>query len=160
MADTDLLIIIDVQDSFCSELLTQDFEKKLKDYITKKHFTHIVATKYQNHEGSSCFRYLHYKGATKDKLYPFVKAVSERVFIKDTYSCFTKELLDFIREEKISKITLVGLDTDACVLASAFDAFDRGLDCTVELNLCFSSGGHKMHQSAKEVILRNLRYEE
>lgn len=160
MVVTDLLVIIDVQDSFCSELLIQDFEKKLKDYLEQHHFTHVVATKYQNHKDSPCFRYLHYKGATKDKLCPFVKEVSERVFIKDTYSCFTKELLNFIREEKISKITLVGLDTDACVLASAFDAFDRGLDCAVELNLCLSSGGHKMHQAAKEVILRNLRYEE
>jgi nicotinamidase-related amidase len=48
------------------------------------------------------------------------------------------------------RVTVCGIDTDACVLAVMFSLFDAGIDCRVKPDLCWSSSG--LHQPALKII--------
>ena len=91
------------------------------------------------------------------KVDEFVKSVSERVFKKaNRYSCFTEEFIKYITDNEIDKLYFVGLDTDACVLKSALDCFERNIPLEVLTNYCASTGGDEIHKAAIELMDRNI----
>jgi len=49
-----------------------------------------------------------------------------------------------------------GLDLDACVLASVFEAFDLAFDFEILYNLLDSSAKINIDNSIKKIIKRNL----
>lgn len=51
---------------------------------------------------------------------------------------------------------IIGHDTDACVMAVAFQLFDKGYDFRVLTKWCYSSGGIEMHRMAVELMKRNF----
>ena len=53
-------------------------------------------------------------------------------------------------------VYVVGMDTDACVLATAFGLFDAGVPVVVRTELCASSGGASMHAAAVTILRRQL----
>jgi nicotinamidase-related amidase len=64
--------------------------------------------------------------------------------------------VDFLSQNKISKLFFCGLDLDACVLASAFEAFDLGFDFEIFYDLSGSSAKTDIDNSAKQIIKHNL----
>jgi nicotinamidase-related amidase len=61
-----------------------------------------------------------------------------------------------LHEREIDTVVLCGVDTDACVMATALDAFDHGLRPLVLSDLCASSGGDSYHQAALMLLERNI----
>ena len=83
--------------------------------------------------------------------------MKNHIFEKNTYSIFkSKEFVDFLSQNKISKLFFCGLDLDACILASAFEAFDLELDFEILYDLSSSSTKIDIDNSAKQIINRNL----
>ena len=83
--------------------------------------------------------------------------MKNHIFEKSTYSIFkSKQFVDFLSQNKISKLFFCGLDLDACVLASVFEAFDLGFDFEILLDLTGSSAKIDTDNSAKQIIERNL----
>jgi len=77
----------------------------------------------------------------------------KNVFTKTNYSIFkAKGLAEYLRKNKISLLYLCGIDTEACVLASAFEAFDLGFDVKIIKELCSSHSGKSLHNSALKII--------
>jgi nicotinamidase-related amidase len=82
----------------------------------------------------------------------------DHVFEKDTYSAFKAPgLIEFLKTYDITDITVCGIDTDACILATLFDGFDKGYNIRALTELCGSNSGKSLHDAALAVINRNLQ---
>ena len=86
---------------------------------------------------------------------PFV--TPKLVFEKSGYSAFTNPLFaQYLRDVGAKSIDICGFDTDACVLATAIDAFDAGYQPRILVEACASSGGADFHNNSIEILQRNL----
>ncbi|MDB5186143.1 MAG: isochorismatase hydrolase family protein [Candidatus Saccharibacteria bacterium] len=84
---------------------------------------------------------------------PFV--TGKNVFTRATYSGFNSTTLnDYLKSKNTQKVVLCGVDTDACVLATAFDAFDYGYFVDVNFGLTYSGGD--LEKEAQAIIKRSL----
>ena len=83
----------------------------------------------------------------------------DNTFHKNTYSAFkAPRLKKFIKKNDIQELYLCGINTDACVLASAFEAFDLGYNYKIIDDLCSVSSYKQEYVDAANVIItRNLR---
>ena len=75
-------------------------------------------------------------------------------FEKTTKSIFKdKSLLEkALKENDIKEVHLVGLDTNDCILASAYEAFDLGFLTYVIEECCQSSSSDRLHSHALELL--------
>ena len=152
------LVIIDVQNGFVSKR-TRYVPHKINALVKQCHFDHVVATRFVNTMGSPYVKFLGWTGlmgGIDQALDDAVAGVVERVFTKKGYTCFIPSFLRFVKESKIDRLVLCGIDTDCCVLKSAIDAFERGLRCDVVCDCCASNGGMKSHRAALLVLRRTI----
>ncbi|KKQ34360.1 MAG: Isochorismatase hydrolase family protein [Microgenomates group bacterium GW2011_GWA2_37_6] len=63
----------------------------------------------------------------------------------------------FLKKHNISRLFLCGIDTDSCVLASAYDAFDLGYEVKVIKNLCKSHSGDDFDNAAMKIIDKSIQ---
>ena len=151
------LIIIDVQNYFVNER-TKLIPEKIAKHIAKTKYDFVVFTKFINKEGSNYARLLNWhkmlSGNQTDIDNSLIRFTnSNNVFTKTSYSIFkARSLPVFLKKNKIDSLFLCGIDTDACVLASAFEAFDRGFRVKVLKELCSSHSGESLHNSALTII--------
>jgi len=151
------LIIIDVQNYFVNEL-TKSLPEKIVRYINKTDYDFVVFTKFINKKGSNFFKLLNWEkmlsGNETEIHNSLIKFCNKKnVFTKTNYSIFkAKGLAEYLRKNKISLLYLCGIDTEACVLASAFEAFDLGFDVKIIKELCSSHSGKSLHNSALKII--------
>lgn len=153
------LVIIDVQEGFLTSKETKQIPEKIQKLLEKRHFDHIVGTKFINVEDSPFVKILDWHELTTEEERQVHKTVlnnCERVFEKKIYSCFTEEFMQYLKETKIEKLYFVGVDTDGCVLASAFDSFQKNIPPEVLINYCASGGGEEYHNAAVKVLKRQI----
>ncbi len=82
-------------------------------------------------------------------------ASDDNVFEKSTYSGFAGTKLDeYLKNRQVNELTLCGIDTDQCVLATAFSAFDLGYKVNVNFDLTFSTNNLEEH--AQAIIRKKL----
>lgn len=156
---SDCLVIIDVQKGFLSSA-TEDVPSNLKTLLSRRHFDHIVATQFINTPDSPYVSRMGWTGLMENtpstQVDPFVAQVSERIFQKKIYSCFTDEFREFLAQNSIERLYFVGIDTDCCVLKSCTDAFESDIPFEVLLNYCASNGGSRSHEAAITVMKRTI----
>lgn len=156
------LIIIDVQNGFISEN-TKDIPDKIVSYLENNNFDFILFTQFVNSEYSNFFKQLNWKKSMfppdteiHASLVKYIK--KNNTFTKSTYSIFkASNLLQFLTANKISKLTLCGFNTDECVLASAFEAFDLGFEIQVIDELCASYMKGDLHKAALDIIHHSVQ---
>ena len=68
---------------------------------------------------------------------------------KSTYG-LTPAQIRRIKARGITRVTVCGLDTDACVLGVMFSLFDAGIACHLKEEMCWSSSG--LHRPALAII--------
>jgi len=155
------LIILDLQNCFITDK-TEFLPQKIKKHIESQKYDFIIFSKFINSESSNFVKKLRWN---KCKISPDIDIVFElseialenHIFEKSTYSIFkSKQFVDFLSQNKISKLYFCGLDLDACVLASVFEAFDLGFDFEILYDLSGSSAKIDIDDSAKQIIKRNL----
>ena len=54
------------------------------------------------------------------------------------------------------EVFLAGFDTDGCVLATALDLFDQGIETFIIEPWCSSLGGQDMHDAAIKILNRSI----
>lgn len=153
------LVLIDLQKGFLEKEAVRFLPEKIVGLVCSRHFDHIVATQFQNTPDSVFHRFLGWDGmmdknsqAIDSRILPLV----ERVFVKQGYTCFTEEFCNFIKTKGISYLFFAGVDTDACVLKTALDCFERGIPFSVLWEYCGSSGGERIEEAAYQILLRNI----
>ena len=156
------LVVIDVQNYFVTDA-TRDLPEKIAQYIHGAKVDFILFTKFVNSKNSSISRYLGWNKMMSGSeteinatLAPLVNP--QHTFEKDTYSAFKAPgFSEFLTAHNVTEITLCGIDTDGCVLATLYDGFDRGHKISVLTELCGSHSGKSFHDAALKIIDKNLQ---
>lgn len=158
------LLVIDVQEPFLNEA-TGHIPIKIAGFIENDgdKFDFILFFKFVNDKKSNWVKLLNWEGMLKTsetKIAPELKRFlkKDNVFIKKAaFSIFrVNKFLRFVKDNKISKFFICGLDTHACVYVSAMEAFARGFEVEVIEDLCAASHGISYHQNAIDALSRNL----
>lgn len=73
---------------------------------------------------------------------------------KETKSIFKgdKNVASILREKNITEVHVVGLDTNDCVLATAYESFDLGFITYVIEECCQSSSSEELHKHAIAIL--------
>ena len=151
-----LLLVIDMQKGFINEN-TIFLIDKIRDLLNNDYFDKIAFTKFINYSDSYFVKKMNYKRCMdKNDCEIVIDTLDNKVLEKGKYSVFNDEFRDYIMENKISEIYLAGVDTDACVLSTAFDLFENGYDVYVLKDYCASSGGISYHEAAISILKRNI----
>lgn len=96
--------------------------------------------------------------STETKLHPEIssRVLNENIFLKSTYNATTNpDLIDRLETLDITEVYIAGFETDACVLATAFALFDRGIRPIV-IKSCCSSAEPTVHTTALRILQRNI----
>jgi ribonuclease HI/nicotinamidase-related amidase len=154
------LLVIDVQQYFLKKT-PKNLPRKIADYVETSKYDLLAFTTFRNTPGSNWEKSLGWYGCRSDEdivlASEFINlANAKNTFEKHTYSALRQpDLLRQLNEKKVGQIDLCGIDIDACVLATAFDAFDHGYRVNVLLDLSYSRAG--LDKAAAEIILRLLQ---
>lgn len=157
------LIVIDVQKGFAVEM-AEDLPKKIVSHLKTNKYDFVLFTISHNTPSSNFRKLLEWHGGIRKPyidIHPLIEPMltKENTFHKHTYSAFKAPgLKKFIKLNGIEEIYLCGINTDACVLASAFEAFDLGYNFKIIDDLCSVSSYKQEYVDAANVIIkRNLR---
>lgn len=155
------LLIVDVQNYFMNSN-TRHLPEKIAAHINTASYDFVLFTKFVNRKDSNFVKMLGWDKCNTSPetdivpiLVPFIK--SSQVFEKHTLSAFKNpELEKFLKSKNINKLFVCGTDSEACVLSSAFEAFDLGHEVHILKDLCASTNGKDFHEYARTIIERNL----
>lgn len=158
------LFIVDVQNGFINKF-TQNLPKDISQFLDRKKrgVDYIFFFKFINKQNSSWTNLLHWYGMLNppdtdivDELKKYT--TKDNVFSKPAYFSVFKanRFLASIKDKKITKIFVCGLDTHACVFTTAMEAFELGYDVKVIEDLCAASHGKKYHKAAIDMLKSNL----
>lgn len=155
------LIVIDIKRhaKYANEI---DLAGKIIEHIRASNYDYIYFTLFQNKPDSNFVKQLDWDKAMSDKeteldgiFAPYITLNNH--FVKNTYSCLKQsDLTKALQENNVTELDLCGVDTDACVLATAYDAFDQGYKVNVLTDLCYSKS-KDLHEIAKKIITRNIQ---
>jgi len=156
------LLIVDVQNYFINKN-TQHVPGNIKRLIETNDFSVIAFSQFINSPDSAFVKHLNFTGCTKSPysdivadLKPWLK--KDNVFTKCAFSIFTNPKFEnYLQKKNVDELVICGLDTDYCVLADCFNAFDRGYKVTVIADCCASfTSGETGHKAALGIINNGL----
>lgn len=153
------LVVVDVQKFFLYDA-PDDLPKNIAAEISKSNYDAVAFAVFRNNPNSNFVKSLKWSkcGSEEDAKLPGAfepHSTAVNLFVRATFSGFESTELDtYLRNNKIEKIVLCGVDTDACVLATAFSAFDRGYIVDVNFDLTYS--GADLESEAQVIIKRNI----
>lgn len=160
-----VLVVIDLQEGFINDK-TVKVANNIRDLLDSGKYYAVIATKFTNMQGSSFDSFLGWRGMLEEKekeLLPFVEEYADCVISKCSYSCvntnFIQSLVSFCGSLP-EEVTLVGVDTDACVLATAIDLFEMGIKPIIIEDCVGSSGGEECHEAGMLILKRSIGKEQ
>lgn len=140
-------MIVDVQRAFEPP---PAFVDKVRKY--SRRFRCRVFTRFLNPPGSMFRRVLKQKSCapgSPDCDLLILPDPTDLVFEKTSYGLKPGHLKK-LKVRGINRLTVCGLDTDACVMGVMFSLFDAEIDCHLKENMCWSSSG--LHSSAMKIV--------
>jgi ribonuclease HI len=152
------LLVIDVQGFFMAKS-PKDLPQKILDYIKSSDYDYLAFTYSKNFPGSNWQKFLNsnrFIDGEDIQLAKELKAIAtkENTYEKHTYSAIKQTKLGkALRDNKIQEIDICGIDLDACVLATAYDAFDSGYKVKVLFHLSHS---RNLNEASRPVIDRYI----
>jgi len=159
------LVVIDVQNYFVNNK-TKSLPTRIASFIRTSRFDYVLFTQFVNNENSNFVKLLNWRKCFSSPdidIHPtLVKfTTQENTFKKTSYSIFKSDgFTDFLKKHNISKLFLCGIDTDSCVLASSYDAFDLGYEIKVIKKLCQSHSGEDYNDAAIKIIDKSIQKDE
>ena len=156
------LVVIDLQNWSVNDK-TRDIPEKVANFIdkNKNNFDFVLFTKAHNTKNFSLYKYRGVKEGMRGRLLemrPEIRRFLTRnnVFSKTTYSAFkSKKFSDFLKKNNIKELYLCGINTDKCVLATAYEAFDLGYEIRIIDDLIGSTAKKAKH-NAGLLMLKGL----
>ena len=153
-----MLLVVDIQNGFINEhtrhligivnTLTAAFSRRAEG---------VAFTRFVNLPGSGHERWIgwtRFMHEPENAIHADVVTGAEPVFIKHGYTAFTPEFEEYVREHGIERMFFCGIATDGCVLKSAVDAFERGIEPVVLADACASHAGGAIHEAGLLLLSR------
>jgi hypothetical protein len=143
------LFAVDVQKEFVKDEEGIRIYNKCISFIKREgfHYT-IIAPVYQNKTNSNIERLLDWHE---------MKQIMPGEFVPDFTIIHSGYSIDkYVPFTMNDKVHVFGFDTDACVLSTCFDLFNFGVDFDILSDLCWSSGGKKMHEAGLMIMERQF----
>lgn len=152
-----ILIIVDYQNSFKNSESSKTVAK-INALATKHEWDSIIQTMWFNsqEEESLYMKNLDYSECTPyDRSSGLVKKFKDASVVTryDKYSCLDENLARRLHGDCMTYVA--GWETDACVLGTCFDLFDRGILFKVVTD-CIASKNADIHNSAIDIMRRNF----
>lgn len=146
-----LLLIIDLQKSFVNKN-TEQILSKIDNLLKQNKFDNVVFTRFINSTDS-----IYYKECiTEESKKIQINTRNYKIIDKNIYSALNDELKKYILEENISKICLCGIDTECCILKTAFDLFKNEYNVYILKDYCACMYGKERHNNALAILSRNI----
>lgn len=151
-----LLLVIDLQNAFINEH-TQELPNKIKEIIESNQYDKIAFTRFINFEDSIYVKKLGWKRCINDEdKRIIIDTKDNKIFDKSIYSAVNNELIEYINKNAITDVYLCGIDTECCVLKTAFDLFELGYNVYVLKDYCYCMHGIDRNNNALEILKSNI----
>jgi nicotinamidase-related amidase len=129
--------------------------------IDKGGWEPLLFTRFVNVAGSPYQRLLDWHGCESPPETDLADDVASharrgRVFVKEGLTGLTAEMRDYLTARRFERITVVGIDTDMCVMKIALDLFDLGIQPLVLADCCGSTLGAYAHLAGLAILSRNI----
>ncbi len=154
------LLVVDVQQGFVNDF-TRHIPGRVAELVRRGDYAPLLFTRFVNTPNSPYQRLLDWhecEHPPQTDLSPEVAELADsgRVFVKRGRTGLTDELADYLRQQRFGRLTLVGMDTDMCVLKCAMDVFDLGIEPIVLADCCASTAGLQAHLAGLAILSRNI----
>ncbi len=150
-----IILIVDVQQGFINDL-TKHIPIEIDKHIKNFKYDLIVATRFINKADSLFQSELGFNAMTmlsqETKLVTVIKDISDIVLMKSTYSSITEDLAKLLEKNNVEEIYIAGLNTEASIMATALDLFDKGIKPKILSSLCMTQKGEEMHKNALNLL--------
>lgn len=149
-----MLLIIDVQKGFLNPA-TRHVPARVEQLQSR--FETVIATRFLNPPGSPWRRFLdwpRFAPGSEETALAFSPEAGTRLRDKTRYSCIDEAFLSLLRAEGTEEVSLCGIATDNCVLATAIDLFQAGIRPLVLASACGSHGGRAAHLRGLAILAR------
>ena len=153
------LIIIDVQKGFVNQW-TGHIPARVED--RQGEFGRVIVTRFVNPPGSPHRRFLgwtRFAAGSADAELAFQPREGARIIDKSTYTCASSDFITELKQNRVERVHLCGIATDNCVLKSAVDLFEAGLEPLVLAADCASHGGPECHATGLLLLARLIGVE-
>lgn len=145
-----MLLVVDAQRGFISDSTSHALPNIRR---CTQAFDTVIATQFTADTPEQFRKLLGWSGVSDGRLVPFVADGATAVIEKSRYSAAIEEVLSLLSDEPIY---IVGFETDACVLATAFGLFDAGYRPIVVQDACATNAPEDTHEQALHVLRRNI----
>ncbi len=155
-----VLLGVDLQLGFINDF-TRHIPGRVRRLIERELFEPVLFTRFVNAADGPYHRFLDWHACAdppETELVPELDQWTrpEHIFPKLSYTGLPDDLKRRLREMALGEITIVGIDTDMCVLKVAMDVFDLGIRPIVLVDCCASTGGLQAHLAGLAVLARNI----
>jgi nicotinamidase-related amidase len=146
-----LLLVVDVQNGFVNEH-TRHIVPVINRLIAActGRGERVAFTRFVNTPDSAYARWIgwtRFMQEPENDLFDALDVGAAPVFVKHGYTAFTPEFESFLHAQRIERLVFCGIATDGCVLKSAVDAFERGVEPVVLTDACASHAGREVHEA-------------
>lgn len=154
------LLVVDVQKGFINQF-TEHIPDRVRRLIESGAYTPVLWTRFVNSPGSPYHTLLKWHACSEPPETELVDQVadlakSEDVFVKEGLTGIPDALAQRLKQEEFREISLVGIDTDMCILKVAMDVFDLGIEPIILVDCCASTGGLQSHLAGLSILSRNI----
>ena len=151
-----ILLAVDMQNGF---LTTPETEEVLTNVVDNANlFDQVWATRFfnRNPNFSRQVNWDEMVSGSETELDPSLTPVVSKTFDKPSYSPPADDLIQALQNEGIATVAVAGVDTDACVMDTALELFDAGIETYVVSDGSASSGGTEYHEAGIKLLERNI----
>lgn len=86
-----------------------------------------------------------------------MKIVNSEVFVKHEQDAFTsKTFSEYLKENKVDTVSIVGLDSSACVYKTALGALNRGYHVNIIKNGVLGKNGNSTEKALKKLATKGV----
>ena len=152
-----IFLVIDLQKQFKDDNGMYD---KCLDFLNKTSDKYVIGTVFRNEKGSQFERHVNWS-ACMDTSLADLEYEYNNAFVKKSKYIDYEELKTCIgcaiemTEEKVN-IYLIGCDSDACVMATAFALWDMDLDFKIVTDLIYTTAEDIDNKVVLQMMRRNF----
>ena len=156
------LLIVDLQEGFINDF-TRHTLSWVRSLIELNHddYAPLLFTRFVNVEGSPFRRFVGWHdcaSSPETDLFPEMApyAREKLTFSKPGYAGISDTLATYLQDQQVKRVSIVGIDTDMCVLKVALDIFDLNIEPLILTDCCARTSGLQSHLAGLAILARNI----